>query len=226
MDNQIIYAVVLCFGFYFLIGMSEILHHNFRINSDVTRKIAHLSAGMTSLLFPILFDSHWYVFILCIQFVAILFLSFKYEFIQSINSVKRRTNGSFIYPIAIYLVFLISEKFGSNLSVYYIPVLILTISDTLASIFGKYFPFGKYKIFGGIKTMTGSIVFFISSFIICFLSLYIMDTENPGLYDLISISSLIGLITAGLEAIAHHGLDNLTIPAGAILMLSVFNYLQ
>ena len=105
---------------------------------------------------------------------------------------------------------------------FYLPILILAICDPLAALFGKKFNYGKFKIGKEIKTLSGTIAFFISCValsLFVFLFFSIFESESP---KLVLTSLVIALCSAIIEAISGKGSDNLTIPAGVLAMLILF----
>src|SRR3546814_15775711 len=53
---------------------------------------------------------------------------------------------------------------------YYLPIMVLAISDPLAALSGKKWPWRPYRIAGATKTILGSLVFFMSAFLIVLFS--------------------------------------------------------
>ena len=92
---------------YFLVlfGSAEILYHYFKIQAEYTRKYVHIGTGLLTLLFPILFSSHWSVLIICAAFLLLLVTSLKFNLLKSINAIGRFTLGSVMYPIVVYICF-------------------------------------------------------------------------------------------------------------------------
>lgn len=211
-SNIIYFAVV----FLLLFGITDALHIFLKLKSGLTRKIVHVATGLIVLLFPFYFENHLSVLVLCASFFILLIISILFKFLPSINKVKRKTFGSIIFPVSIYIAFYVYAIEGSLLF-YIIPMAILAISDTLAELVGSTFKWRPFKTLGQTKTLGGSIAFFVSSFVISAISiLYLAEIELE--YNIL-ISLSIALITTVLEAFSHRGFDNLTIPLGALLLL-------
>src|SRR5690606_220772 len=106
------------------------------------------------------------------------------------NAVKRTTRGSFLFPVVIYVTFWIYSIYGtknysgSNLNAddfhgfslggtvyYFLPILILSVSDPTAALVGKKYRLWPYKIFSDTKTIIGSFAFFVSALLLSLLFL-------------------------------------------------------
>ncbi|ULT24411.1 hypothetical protein KUH03_36325 [Sphingobacterium sp. E70] len=75
-------------------------------------------------------------------------------------------------------------------------------------------------ILGAKKTLTGSIVFFISAIIVAFLVWKYAHGSNLGFQEL-SIITSIALMATLAEALSKDGYDNLTIPISTIAGLYI-----
>jgi phytol kinase len=203
--NTIIFAAI----FLFLFASAEIFYHIFKLKAELTRKYVHFVTGIVTLLFPRFIDNLWMVMILCSSFLIILLASLKYQLLPSINAVDRVTRGSILFPVIIYWCYFVYSLYNLQLF-YYLPVIILAISDPLAGMIGQRYPFKKYKLFGHYKTLAGSISFMISSFLICFISFSV--SFNLAMNAIIFLSFLIAISATLTEAMTHKGYDNLTVP--------------
>ncbi|HRX13367.1 MAG TPA: phosphatidate cytidylyltransferase, partial [Draconibacterium sp.] len=143
--------------------------------------------------------------------------------LKSIHGVERKSVGSYLLPLSIYITFLISNL-TENKFIYILPMLILAISDPMAAILGiniKNYN-GRIKIFGRKlnKTWLGSGAFLASSFVISIIALYF----HRGVFDLETfwLAMLLSIVTTLSELISWRGFDNLSIPLSAVVVLVVF----
>jgi len=223
MKQEILNAILLSIGFLLLFGIAELLYHKAKVRAENTRKFAHISGGLITLLFPQALNNHWYVLILCTLFFVILFSSIQFGMLPSINAVQRSTIGSLLFPVAVYMCYLTFDQADHDFRYFYIPILILSISDSVAALAGKAWPIGKYRIGKHAKTLTGSLMFLLSAFIISLLLLNISETDVYGQPNAFYTAALIALTTTGMEAVCCKGYDNLTIPGITILTLMFTN---
>ncbi len=216
MNGDLLHTIVFAGAFLTLFASAELLYHKLGVKAEVTRKYVHIVTGILTLFFPPLINNHWYVLALCASFLFILIGSLAFKLLPSINAVDRVTRGSLLYPFIVYGCYLGQELVGFGTGLYYIPILILALSDPIAAMVGKNWPMGRYTLFGYTKTVSGSFGFFVGAFAVTFL--FYMHVANYDL-DMLSaaliISTIIAMVTTVAEAISHKGYDNLTIPATA-----------
>lgn len=208
-------------AFIVLFVIAELLYHRFNVKAEYTRKLVHFGTGLLTMFFPSYLSSHWQVLLLCLSFLLLLTASKKFDLLKSINGVDRKTFGAVLFPVVVYGCMAASEIMN-NLLFYYIPILILAISDPIAALIGKKFPFGKYTILDHTKTLSGSIGFFASAFAISFFAMmpYMYTWSMNGL---MTISLLAGAACLA-EALSKDGWDNFTIPAAVSLVLINLNF--
>jgi phytol kinase len=219
MISQILITTLFFIGFICIICLAEYLHSHFNINPEYTRKLAHSIATLSSLIFIITIKSHWYILILGVFFFLLLLAANQRKLFSSIHGVNRKTAGSYLLPVAVYVVFFISQSKGNNL-LFILPVLLLGISDPLAGLAGYYYRHRVNRItiigYKLDKTNFGSAVFFISALIISLITLYLWDYGFPKivLYPLV-----IAAATTLTEMLSPYGTDNLTVPLMTVLLL-------
>ena len=211
MGTNLSNTLILAGCYLVLFAISELLYHVWKVKVEITRKLVHVGTGLLALLFPIFLDNHWWVLLLCASFAVMLICSLRYDLLKSINAIDRKSIGSLAYPVAVYGCYLSYSFQGYQYIYYYLPIMILAISDPLAALCGKRWPWGAYRIAGANKTMVGSVVFFVSAFLITLLSwcyLYISDITMGKLLAFVFIT-LLATIT---EATSRDGYDNVSIP--------------
>jgi phytol kinase len=221
MIGQILITSLLFLGFIGIIVGSEYLHKRFDLPPELTRKGSHLVATLSSILFPFLIDSHWYILVLGVFFFLLLYIGKKQGLFNSIDGVNRKTGGSYLLPIAIYTSFLASEILDQTLC-FVLPMLILAISDSLAGYVGiQYAKKTTYISIWSLnikKTQLGSWMFFLSAFLITLIVLPIYGYSGTSL--IMWTFGIAGIITL-VEMLSVRGLDNLTIPWMTILLIWV-----
>ncbi|MCB9426147.1 MAG: phosphatidate cytidylyltransferase [Flavobacteriales bacterium] len=220
MSQDLIHTLQLAVVFLVLFGSAEILYHKLKLRAEITRKYVHVSTGLITMSFPSMIDNHWYVMALCGSFLLLLLFSLPLKILPSINAVQRTTRGSLLFPIVVYVCFWVSSE-TSQFVYYYVPILILGISDPLAALVGKKWPLLPFTTFGYTKTITGSSAFFMSSFFIAFLLL--QYHTQLSLSVILLIASFTALGSTLLEAVSHKGYDNMSIPFSALGILLLFN---
>jgi dolichol kinase len=214
MNKQMLYCFLFLSYFSLIIILCELLHRR-GVAVEYTRKLAHALATLSCLFATSCFSSHWYVSGLIIATFSILYIGCQKKLFPSINSVSRKTCGAYMLPVSIGLVYYLSLYLKNELF-FILPVVILAISDSLACILGRNY---KSKIIVANKTLIGSIVFFLSTFILSSFILWFSLEEIRS----IGIALGVSVIATGVELISPNGSDNLTIPLLVIASLLLFN---
>ncbi len=223
MGNVIILSFVYLIGIVLLLAFNEINYRRFKIKGEITRKFAHFTATLAVVPFPYIFPSHGYVLVLALLFFAVLFITQYSKQLKSIHDIERKSIGSYLLPLSIYVTFLIGDLLGNRI-LFILPMLILAICDPMAAILGinitEYN--GRIKLFGQKldKTWLGSGAFLVTSFITSIIALYF----HRELFDLKTfwLALAIAITSTLAELISWRGSDNLTIPLSVVLMLVLF----
>jgi phytol kinase len=223
MGTQIALTSIVLTAIAALLIFNEMMYRRLGTKGEVTRKFAHFTATLSTIIFPYIFNSHWYVLVLAVIFFLILFISRNGIHLKSIHDIDRKSYGSYLLPLSIYLTFLISFRLD-NKFMFILPILILAVCDPMAGILGLNIKRNnKNIVLLGIrtkKTLLGSGSFLVSAFIISVISLYFYYLQ----FDLKTFWLALGIATlsAAVELVSWRGTDNLTIPMSVLLMLILF----
>lgn len=208
------------------------------INKFQARKAVHLFAGLAVFSSPYFEWSWWSVIIASTLTVLVLLSSKKSkvkqlkELYDSIGEAEEEKvgylQGPFHYCLSItglMLLFVIIAP-----TQLYFPIagiMLMIISDTLASIIGKRYGRIKIKIpwIKTQRTLEGSLAFFISGFILCMISFTLFGVTNPMNKTPISLNFalILSLITSALativELLSPSTWDDLTVPILTTLII-------
>jgi phytol kinase len=223
MGTQIALTFIVLIAIAAMLIFNEMVYRRLGITGEITRKFAHFTATLSTIIFPYMFNSHWYVLFLATIFFMVLFISRNGIHLKSIHDIDRKSYGSYLLPISIYLTFLVSFQL-QNKFMFILPILILAVCDPMAGILGLNIKRNNKKIIlFGIqtkKTLLGSGSFLVSAFIISIISLYFHYMQ----FDLKTFLLALGIATlsAAVELISWRGTDNLTIPMSVLLVLILF----
>lgn len=220
--NSWLNTAILSGCFLMLFALAEFLYHGLNVKGEYTRKLVHFGTGVLTMLFPIYLNIHWQVFLLCASFAIILKLSLKFNFLKSINDIERVSYGSLLYPLIVYLVFLIYDS-NQTLIYFYLPILTMAICDPIAAIVGGRFPLKKYKVGLGEKSVGGSLAFLISSVLLS-LSLN-FGMFVTGFKEAMLTGVVCGTLAMLAEAKSGKGWDNFTIPLAVVIGLNLVSWL-
>lgn len=223
MGTQIALTFIVLTGIAALLIFNEMVYRRQEIRGEITRKFAHFTGTLATIIFPYIFNSHWFVLVLALIFFLVLFISRNGIHLRSIHDIDRKSYGSYLLPLSIYLTFLVSFQLD-NKFMYILPILVLAVCDPMAGILGLNVKRNnKNIILLGIrtqKTLLGTGSFLVSCFILSLISLYFYYQQ----FDLKTVGLALGIATlsAAVELISWRGTDNLTIPLSVLLMLILF----
>lgn len=221
MNNTL--GLIISFVYIFsIIGLAELLRRWRGYGSGFTRKVIHIGVGMMSWFLPVLFDNPWPFVFAAAFFMVLNLLDWKYGFISAMQSSNKSNLGTVYFPFAAAVVALI---FWDRPPLMVAALMPLTWGDGLAPVIGAAYGRRSYKIHTSIRTLEGSAGFFVAGLIFTWLALWVM----PGSPDITPLAALapallIMLVTTVIEAVSIWGLDNLTVTAAAILILSLWPF--
>lgn len=196
---QLIKLAATIFFFLFFYLSLEIFKRRFNIQSEITRKLAHLLSGILAVLFSNFLNKNEFLFVTLIFFGFFLVAHLK-KFLKSINISHRKTYGEIAYPLG--LIILAFSLYHLR-ELFIVGVFILAIPDTIAGYLG--FRLGKKN-----KSFIGSSAYFLTALTILILKL------NP------TTSILFASILTLTEFISPLGLDNLSVPIIYCLLTLAF----
>ncbi|MCK5028075.1 MAG: phosphatidate cytidylyltransferase [Bacteroidales bacterium] len=211
-----IHALLIMGGvFVVIIGVAEILKRKLKVKSEYSRKFIHIAIGMVCVLAPFRIMNHWYVLTLTGIFILFLFNDRKVKYISSLQ-VNRKSHGDILLPITIYLNYLLFRYYGFH-PVFYLPLLILSISDPAAYFGGELFNKSK-------KSLPGSISFFITALIATWILFSICNLQPASHKILLTLScAVLGTL---VESISLKGWDNITLPITlGVILIIYFEYI-
>src|SRR5215471_7665659 len=135
MNSQLIVSGIFLLLFLVLIIFAHVLYKT-RVSSETSRKFLHLGGGTLALFLPTFISSHWWVLGICSVAFLFLLITWLRKLLPAIHQTKRPSIGSLLFPIPIYLCFFFAARYNNSL-LFYIPVSLLTFSDTAAEWGGK-----------------------------------------------------------------------------------------
>ena len=201
--------VVLVLGVVVL--LAETIYRRVSANSELVRKVVHISTGNIILLAWWLKLPTWVGIWASVIAGAIALLSFYIPFLPGINSVGRKSLGTFFYAISIGI--LIAWFWPTQQYQYAaIGILVMTWGDGLAALIGQQFGQHPYEVWGIKKSWEGSLTMALTSY---FVSSLILFGVQGNIWQTWLISIAIALAATGLEAFSKLGIDNLTVPLGS-----------
>ena len=184
--------------------------------NEIYRKLIHFC----SLLFSFLYIYNDFLFFFTILFFSTLFITFiNIYYYQIVSLINKKINIDFVirdneyhsfWSATLMMFGFLIITFFFNKEVAIVSMLITSISDPLAALFGiKY---GQIKLFNN-KTLEGSFIFISSTFLVM---IFYLNTMS--IFILI-----ISLMIALTELFTPMKYDNFSIPIVSALLLRGFN---
>lgn len=222
----------------FTIFIPLILKKKNKITKFSARKAVHMFAGLAILSSPFYFWPFWPT-IIAGSLTILVFFSSKESKVKQLRELYDAIGeeaeekvgylqGPFFYCLSITSLVFVFGIFAPEQ--FYFPIagiLLMIISDTLASVIGKRW--GKVKISfawtNSSRTIEGSLTFFLSAFLLCFLSFFLFgllfpSIQDPLTFEMILVYSLItSTIATIIELLSPSTYDDLTVPIGSTLII-------
>jgi phytol kinase len=212
-----IVLATLLYGIFF--GSVELLSKQLTFSKENSRKLVHIIAGVTAAGLCLWLSFHQIV-IVSLLFIPVMVLSKRLNFFSSIHQVARTTYGEVYFPVAICIEALLFP----HRALYIYGLLIMALSDGLASVLGQRYGKQTYKIWASQKSYLGSTVFLVLAILIGLVTLVTLGASY--LQAVLFSITLAALLTLG-EAALSYGLDNLILPpVASFLLWSVVELLQ
>ena len=197
-----------------LILIAETLNRFSDQPGEVTRKIVHIGSGQVVLLAWWLKIPAWIGVGAAIVAGSVAILSYFLPILPSLESVGRRSLGTFFYAISMGL--LIGYFFSRQQPEYAaLGILIMAWGDGLAALIGQNFGQHPYQLWGIRKTWEGSLTMLVVSFVVTVLILGIIQ---PISLSLMAIALIVAILATFLETFSKFGIDNLTVPLGSAIL--------
>lgn len=181
------------------------------IGAELTRKVVHIGSGNVILLAWLFKIPAWIGMGAAAIASVIAMISYFLPILPSLNSVGRKSLGTFFYAVSIGL--LVGWFWPVGAPQYAaIGILVMAWGDGLAALIGQRFGRHRYQLWGIQKSWEGSLTMAGVSFFITFLVLTFVQGGNGAIAG---IAAAVALFATGLEAFSKLGIDNLSVPLGS-----------
>lgn len=191
--------------------LAETLHHRLSTSSELARKIVHIGTGNVILVAWWLQIPAWVGISASIIASIIALLSYYIPILPGINSVGRKSFGTFFYAVSIGVLinwFWPLQQFQYAA----IGILVMTWGDGLAGLVGQKFGKHSYEVWGMKKSWEGSVTMALVSYVVT--SLILLGIQG-NIWQTWLVPVAIAFVATGLEAFSKLGIDNLTVPLGS-----------
>ena len=189
---------------------------------EVSRKFLHIMVGNMIFAMPFFSDPWVMVWFLTLPITIVLFFLTEYSPIKIENSVTESGHalGLFFYAgiwtilIAIFATIAPAKDLKFFIWIVALAIVPMVYGDGFAALIGQKFGRVKYTVFGGTKSLEGSLTMFVITTVMSvfvwmvFSSIGCVMPEFNIVYIIV-----ISAVATVCEAISYGGIDNLTVPA-------------
>ena len=209
MSAAVLMGIIVTFGIF-----AAILFRKKMLNYLFAKKIVHITAISVTAISPYFVPAD-ILFWIAVFITSINLILTYFGLFQKLNN-NRKNWGVFYFSASFLLLIYL---FPNQPDLVFYPMIILALADAFAAIIGSAFGKYKYAFSGEVKSIEGSIVFFLVS-VFCFLAL---PARLPFVELTISIQSalFISLFLTLLEAQSIKERDNFWIPLGVLYWLLI-----
>ena len=188
---------------------------------EVSRKFLHIMIGNMIFAMPFLSDAWVMVWFLTLPITIILFFLTEYSPIKIENSVTESGHALGLFFYAGIWTILIAV-FSKQIWIVALAIVPMVYGDGFAALIGQKFGKIKYTVFGGTKSLEGSLTMFVITTVMSVFVWMVFTTigypmPEFNLFYIIAISA----VATVCEALSYGGIDNLSVPA----LTSILYYL-
>jgi phytol kinase len=214
-------AVLLSFAYVLVvIALGELLRRLAVRQAEFTRKFIHIGVGMWSIGTGLLFDNWYYALIPPAAFVVINAVIHWTGAIKSLASDDKANLGTVFFPISFAALIYFWWDMPVDLVAAMMP---MTWGDAMAAVVGRRFGHYHYTVAGRTRSLEGSLAMWLAGWISTYLALfampYLAGGEPPSWLVTLVYSGVVSLVCSVVEALTPWGMDNLSVPAAATLVL-------
>ena len=205
-------------------GLLSMIRSTHQIGKELKRKSIHVGFGLVALSFPLIWTESWMVvagFSMALIWMAAVRIlpCLQRHFGSVLHDCDRKSMGEVYFAVSVAGLMLMTSD---SPLLYIIPILILSLADAAAAIFGRLIP--SPALSGSLrgKSVAGCTSFFIVAAAICVTTL-VACTTLP-VWQIAICALAVATATCLAEATCRRGLDNLMVPFVAWAVLAVLRF--
>lgn len=209
---------ILTFGWVFLIlGLTLVLKQKKHLPDETSRKIVHISVAFSWIPMVLCFGVTWHLAAPPAVFIVLNAVSYKRDLFAAMerSDESKKSLGTVYYAVSMTVMAVWTVFMPELLSCYGAGLFCMALGDGLAPVFGGIRK-GNVRLFGS-RTLYGSLTVFCVSLIVLavFAAVYALPLA---LWEIL-VTALAAVL---LELVGARGYDNLTLPLGVFLLVSLF----
>jgi phytol kinase len=197
-----------------IVLVAELGHRWQWFSSEQSRKIVHIGTGNVIALAWLLQLPAWVGITSAVLAGVITLISYWLPILPGVNSVGRKSYGTFFYSVSMGLLIAIFWPLHHP-EYAVLGILVMAWGDGLAAIIGQRWGRHPYQIWGNSKSLEGTATLLLVSYL---LAICILSIANGNLPIVWLIGVPVAIIAVLLESLSQFGLDNLTLPLGVAIL--------
>ena len=201
-----------------ILFFSEFLWQKKIIIGERARKFIHILAGTWMAFWPLYLQFDGILILGCIALTLLIYSRITKLF-HAIYSVNRKTYGDIFFAVGI----VVCAYLGQESWIFITSILLLALADGGAAVIGRYYGLkNQYLVFGNKnlrKSVAGTIAFLVFSYISITIG-WILGGGDIISSNMAVVLIVLPLVSATLENTMPYGLDNLTTPLFATILLN------
>jgi phytol kinase len=193
-----------------IVVVAEVGHRWRWFSPEQSRKIVHIGTGNIIALAWWLQLPAWVGITSALMAGAITLLSYWLPILPGVNSVGRKSYGTFFYAVSMGLAIAIFWPLGHP-EYATLGILVMAWGDGLAAIIGQRWGRHPYQIWGNTKSLEGTATLMVVSYLVTTVVLLIAQGSLP----IVWVAGIpVAIAAVILESISQFGIDNITLPLG------------
>jgi dolichol kinase len=217
--NRDAIALLASFAYVFsVIGPAEGLRKWRGYPVEFTRKFIHIGVGMWAYGTVLLFEQRALAIIPPLSFVVINAFSYWRGTFGAMETGESGQLGTIYFPISFTLLILLLWDRPALLVASLMP---MTWGDALAAVIGRRIGRRHYTVAGSTRSLEGSLVFFLASWIATLVPLVLLGPAPPQATAVVGAAAIAALGATVVEGASPWGIDNLSVPAISALLLAL-----
>jgi phytol kinase len=197
-----------------VLWLAEATTRRWGLAPESARKLAHVGSGMVAAGLPFVLP-FGAVAALAAAFIPFMVVSRRLGFFPSLHGVERSSLGEIYFPLGV----LAAAAVVPLRSAYVFGVLVMGISDAVASLVGQRFGRRTFRAFSATKTYLGSAAFLATTIV---LALAFLDGVTVSTRGVLVVATIGAAMTAE-EGLLGGGADNAFLPVSAAALLRLFS---
>lgn len=198
-----------------ILGLAEVIRRRAGFGVDFTRKVVHVGVGIWIVPTLLLFQDWRWAVVPPATFVVLNLISYRTSLLGAMEEADKRNLGTILFPIAFIVLIAWFWPKGRPDAIAG-GILVLALGDAAAALVGRRFGRHRYRVGGSTRSLegTGAMVA-LSVVALVVASAFFPSPLSPG--TVIGVACLAG----ALEAISVWGVDNLVVPFGTAIAISM-----